>query len=750
MENAIIKYVLFNGLITDETIKKNIGSNIVLKDEFSERINDFVQNRDINIDLFKYLLYVNNKSFVLDEEQIDVKKLANILDSMLKDNTIILPWSFDNQLYNKFFQLKLTKAQNLNYENTTKLLVGTDQGVYQIGSHILGPYGILVSKEKRLVDPTRFYQLWHCEDPICNNIHFVGLNYQDSKSNNLISEVFGLNKIINDISEIIDNEIKKDRYYSNGTYWDIGYFIGSCFSSEELKVLISQILYHDGSKRSVLSEYLNCNLEYNKIFSNCKKNELLQLILLFDDDDIIYSLEQCIYCNKIVIPQFEIRKIYSGFANILNGFTRQRTECSKYGVRLFNFEEDSAVSNLFNVVKRIYEDESDRDKLKHILRDIPNVKNSKSVYEILEYSIYRNDITLLVENLLIKDYEAYKKTRNYLKIPGNIASEVDNDVLKTIILWKCGFNICEYQNEGLQIMKMTSIIEDEISLISNFNESSKSAIRGKLINLFVKLEEYLQKMLFFLTWILLSDIYKNKNVYNEHICRLTAYQELQNYKYNEDEIFTLDDKGNDTLYPLIVGFKVLLIKIENLLTLDEKIERKPSDEIPKAVISDNAHFPFKHKRLIYDLNVESIERVRQSLKDIYLNLETMQLCEIRNSTSHKRSDDKFPEPNKIAQFCKNIKGFIEESENKGYYPSIYYSKESRTDIYGRNIVSAYNSLGNKVEYLLLNDSLFPMPQFNEPQVIVGFLKIREFDGGLRLKIQQESHYLNFLKNYPIR
>jgi hypothetical protein len=120
------------------------------------------------------------RDLLIDLDKADLHLLISRLDIDLREKNLRLPHRFGRLLYDRFNDNPAYGRPNhLEATEVEALIGGTDQGVYQVGRYISGPFGILESNDQRFIPPSRSLPLWHCDDPGCGQIHDVSLrNYR--------------------------------------------------------------------------------------------------------------------------------------------------------------------------------------------------------------------------------------------------------------------------------------------------------------------------------------------------------------------------------------------------------------------------------------------------------------------------------------------------------------------------------------------------------------------------------------------
>jgi hypothetical protein len=126
--------------------------------------------------LLAYFVRFFHHDLFFDASTTDSTKVRAILQRELLQGRIRLPYLYGRVLYDRFNDSYCdTRTDHLMGADVERLLQGTPSGVYQVGTLVSGPLGILDSRERRFVPPTLSLPLWHCSDTGCSALHRVAL-----------------------------------------------------------------------------------------------------------------------------------------------------------------------------------------------------------------------------------------------------------------------------------------------------------------------------------------------------------------------------------------------------------------------------------------------------------------------------------------------------------------------------------------------------------------------------------------------
>jgi len=734
--------------LANHIVLNDIG--IALKNELTSKYK--IKDNDITVGIFATSI---TSECLIDLEKTDLNTIVSIINSAIKNGTILFPWIFDSILYNKYFNCITQPSDKMSCADFLMLLNETPQGVFQFGDIVVGPLGALPSLEKRNFRPKSLI-LWHCENPGCNQPHSVSIELYKRYDMYLVPGILEdkiddtiLHKLYHDIIFPVEDS------YNEYHLGDLPYLLGHCFDETELRIILENIISNNQQfMRKQLATYKNLSGSASDICASLKKNECLQLILLNSSTDIIKALEFAIEAEQISIPVTEIRKPPEHDTRTLP-LVDAILECSRFGVRTqLGGENHSGIRRLMGMLESIYSSESELGNLAWRLGTVEPYNYLKSdKYGKLFFYVNNEDISTVIEKLIFSDINKIYHAVNYLQFGYfNLSPSRQNVIdLKNKILWKLGFNINSFPKEMMVFWERYDKFLHECSLNSEHDEKAKEEIRGKSINFFISLEAILKRSLTFMCWVLLSAHYHETQFrFDYQKARPLVHAYLNGYKLSEDRILNIDLSGNDTLYPLIEGFRVLSDICSQLLQNKDSY-LLPESSLPCGYNQKISLFPFLHKHLILDLETEQANNVINILNEISILLKKSNACAIRNSTSHEKPSEEFPSPHALMNFFAEIKNIVTQIEDLGVFPLLYLGEKVQDDFNGRQYCELKNYRGKKLAFYTLDNNYFLQPpQFLDYQIVVPMLKLMPYDIGLRFFLTESSNYTKMWEDYPKR
>jgi hypothetical protein len=760
--SAWLGKILQDGIIIDETLFEQIG-NIIFLNEKGIELSLLVQSKctTITLDYIKGVIFsdiVLLETFSIINE-IDLQEVEKIISEYIHESKIRYPWKFDNILYNKYFNKNYGSREKLEKEDVISLLESTPQGIYQRGEIIVGEFGVLHSEQKRNISYYKKMYLWHCSNPGCNKFHSVEV---DINLRNKSIVIRNIKDVINERGyELKGSEKQYEKYFADFNSYDIFFtgqihlFLGECFDEYEIRILFKELLINN--QENLRNKFAACNKRLKgsaeEIASRLSKSECMHLILCLNDIKILNTLEKLIDEGHIIIPPTEKRETIfydSGSANMYKNLVLQG---SKFGIRVVNSRgSQDGLIKLEELVKTLYSSEEEIEDLNWKLGNIVSTNDEIKGYDNFYNSIVNEEIEDILRRIILSEITRTKQAFKYLKF-GNFnlyGNHKPQDAMLEKIMWKLGFDIFSFQDEIKIFWDRYFKFYEECRNHEKYDERAREAIRSRSINFFVSLEDFLQRSLVFMCWTLLSDHYSNtrfKFCYEES--KSIVYETLSNCNTCIEMGLTFDADAKDTLYPLIQGFNILAMHCQELVDkANEYLKEK--NELPTDHDKGIESYPFLHKCLFLDLESKYKDKIVFELKKVTNEFTDINTCYIRNSTSHRREKDEFPDKDTLIKFCDNLKHIISHIETMGIYPLAYIGKRTTTDAYQREYREMVNYKGEVIKISSLKNKAYNSPSFYDIQILVPLFKLHASDNCIRFYLKEMSRYTNMKKDFPKR
>ncbi|MBY0205152.1 MULTISPECIES: hypothetical protein [Paenibacillus] len=742
-----ISIILRNSIISSEYVPPiSLDNSIVLTSQGEEwvgKIREGISNITIQEIKLAMLINFHNKEFLIDISKTDFEKVFEIISQEIISGMIRFPWIYERLLYDKFFELFPHKPDSFTFEETQQILTDTPVGVFQRGQIVIGPYGILRSKQKRNLPIKYSAPMWHCSDITCSTIHWVHFKSQYaysaiSKASSLISKNLELpDNIINLIKE----------YHAESDYFDhiqldnLHYLLINEFSESELRSLLGKLIEkHSKDIRSLMPKSL-AKGSSSQIVDKLNLAQIFQLILLMDNISIANAVEELIDEEIIIIPSTEIRVSRFNYKK-LKGYFKNICECSQFGIRSISSKKDLSVIRLKILIKELYPDLNELWRISLI--------DGKDIEEKLNNYLLTEDPIKIVKETIFTSPNNIRRTEEFFKygnfnLPRNVEEE---EKLIKKVLWKLGFNINLFPIYNSLFWSRYEKLLTSIRKYRSYTEHDREEIRSNAVNFFVSLEEILDLTLTFSTWMLLSDHTKTKLRFDLNKSRQFMSDNLSSLRDTGKGFVMYDKDGKNTLYPLIEGFDILAERCEEYLLKKEGFIRN-KDELPDYSDATNVMlFPFRHYNYVLDIQEPDLEKILNLLTETTAVLTQMKVCDVRNRIEHKRMD--FPLQEDIENACKAIDSVITKLEMAGLCPLISLYSGSSLDQFGRG----YNILKNyrEEETRIFNSQFDPckLPSSRVPQIVVHSVRLTGSSENIRFAYEETSENTKKWTNYPKR
>jgi hypothetical protein len=285
-----------------------------------------------------FMTFAHNRLLV-DLENTDSNAIAGELANSIRSGWIRYPWVYGHDLYDRAFSFDEVREE-LTIEQCNDLL-GVAPGVFQMAQYLVGPLGLLLSLEKRVLPPQRTLPLWHCPNPSCSGIHGGLLPQQDGEAhaaslrvNILLEDQEGVGSHWRGFFKgLVFGNV--DSYYDDFCPIDLPWFLGNVFSERELKDICAKLLEQGGHLRAQFPPALNQSVfrgSNEDVVKRLSKQQTMQVVLMARDQEIVAAIDECIEKGTISIPATEIRKSPVDFQ--YRTWADSHFECSRLGLRI--------------------------------------------------------------------------------------------------------------------------------------------------------------------------------------------------------------------------------------------------------------------------------------------------------------------------------------------------------------------------------------------------------------------------------
>ncbi|HHF2979028.1 TPA: hypothetical protein ACPJ0Q_004656 [Vibrio diabolicus] len=717
---------------TEKLLKKHFPKEMEVKDP------------DFFLATFGY--FYHHKLF-FDHSKCDLEKIEKLLNSEIIKGEIKFPHRFGNELYKKYNDLYEKPKKYLNIDDSLTLLSDTPNGIYQCGHYLLGPLGNIYIEQHRSVYPSLALPMWHCDGVNCNITHPAMLvPDQNVKVVNYHSQIDS--RLSNDLSGRTDWKTSFINFERSGSVVrkDYAFLLETLcdtITGDELSALALHAL--NGSKKDYLRSILKtskttCKLERNRseyIVSNLSNEQKLQLILCLDDAIIIEYIDELISNNTICIPASEIRtpKFVSS-----NRSSNLPCQISCLGIRS---RMSVPMMYLVSIIMSGYEKNNLESDLEWKLREF----SGKSRKDALVSYIQKNGPEHTIQNLILASSTLTKYVCSVVKLSQNLVHESSKLSINRL-MWKIGYNPAQYDDLLSRLHKRLSNFEDQLTELDQISsEDDRDRIRSSGVNLFVSIEEYLDRLISYNTWLLAHDHYiKGKFKFDINEARVCVRDILDN-----DNDINWSIKGDNSLGVLLHYLSLLMSWVDSLADKPREHLLRDDELIPRFIYQDLIPFPFIHTQAWADYDIGQIDSYKLELESIVNQINRSKLAEVRNGIDHYRDQNSFPSLDTMTACVLRLKKAISRSDVNRFFPKHYVLKSTiknefniieyelsdyrdrRLTIYGPSLVTGIPSVNNTKSVIVAPCNLLGIP-----------------NSTMTFTLKEPSEYSKYWEGYPIK
>ncbi|TMN71556.1 hypothetical protein CWB85_10650 [Pseudoalteromonas sp. S1727] len=719
-----------------------------------EIVNQIIEETGIAKDEYFFMSLFGrffHHNLIFDHEKSNIDEIQRLLSQEILGEKITFPYRFGRLLYDRFNDyIKTNKTKHLLPEDTKTLLTGTPKGISQVSDIIIGPLGVLNSSVPRFVPPTLTLPLWHCSDTGCNAPHFV----------NLVPPVNGK---LQDVYQQTETAVKK--HYGPPSEWApalkwihrkgelehwrsysaiMELIAESLFGNERTALLACAL---KGESKNQLRELISSPPKKKsdgtgkpeEVAERLSAEEQLQLLMTLSDNQLIQYIDELTAANKIKIPIGEIRKAkfyYRGRSG------DDICELSSFGIRS---RIENPLINLTALIWNAYYSDGITQELEWKLREV----NGRDARESLTIYAREYGPEKTVTDLILSISSVTKKICNDIKLSLDLIQGSNSKAVKRM-LWKLGFAPNEYDDLLLRLKaRLTSFNEKALSINKIDDESDREGIRSIGVNLFVSLEEYLDRLISYNVWLLSNDHFsESKFVYDIDIGRQRVRKYLSN---SSDNSIEWSIKGDNSLGVLLYFLSELLTWLNNLEETSRDKLKRNEDDLPHYIHDELRPFPFRHMEFWADTDVREFSLYKDGLASIIRLINQSDLASIRNGIDHFRDEDSFPEIDKMIACATRLQQAVEMSDIGRYFPKSFSLTSERKDSFN-GIEFTFEDYRGK-EFKSFGPAVvsgLPKPKFGEPIVIAPCNLLGLPNSNLMFKIRISSEFSRHWENYPRR
>lgn len=627
------------------------------------------------------------------------------------------PFIWGRELYEKAYnEIPTSNLHALDSKKTIDFLRGTSRGVFQASDTIVGPWGALPSVEFRNILPDLNPYLYHCERPGCSRPHETRLTTSDNSIVNmrdrLGKKVFQHGTPSNWSKLLGPLEAQLNGRYDDGRSNDLIGLLTECFSDVELQTIAHWALGDRSLDLRGKCAAVGIQIRDARDFLNGRtKAEIVQILLLMSDRQIVRAVDSSVRSGKISVPSGEVRK------PLLNGRTTgyfdTSFQCSSRGTRVHSANSWTPMRRLRRLIRDVYQGSTLESHLEWKIRQI----EAENQVEKLDKYLAANEVHGIIRDLFLSGPDAFRRAADFVGLVED-GSRSDAELISDIT-WKLGFPLDLDDRGAADLRANVDLLREAASEFIQYGEEQQRVLRSLSPNLFVSLEETLDRALVFVCWLTTVDHWMEKPRFTffRDEARRNAARVLSSYSARKGDPVTFNEDGVNTLFPLISGFGLLASYLESEAAKPEIYQRAPS-EVPQVFTeSDLMTFGYQSRLPFLNCPVEPRDRLIQALRTVSRELSTGGISAVRNGLEHHKGV--FPSQAEILDCIGAIARICSLLEEFGILPMVFKMKGFTRDSEGRSIYIYEDYSGRGVKIPAPSSVVVTGgPSWNQNQIIV--------------------------------
>jgi hypothetical protein len=396
----------------------------------------------------------------------------------------------------------------------------------------------------------------------------------------------------------------------------------------------------------------------------------LQLLLALSDQNLIALIDGVVISRTLRIPLGEMREIsYS----IPRHSSDAGSKLAALGIRSVKWP---AIVNLTRAVWQAYQNLSLGTELAWRVR-----ADDRSLYDALVTFTRKRGPGEAVRELILSSARITEVVCDDLKIPLQYVKDT-NDETVNLILWKLGFNPMQFDDSIARFKARLSEFNQVILASTPIStEDARDRIRAAGVNVFVSLEDFLDRLISYNVWLLSSDHFISGK-YSSASGRLAVPQALGASLESGGTKVSWNVLGVNPLGTLLRFLRAAADWIQHLPTQDRKAVQRLERDMPHFADNDYLKFPFRHMALWADSDPTELQRHSELFGRITKLVEESEPANIRNGLDHFRDPDQFPSADKLLACVVRLGEALELADVQRFVPKIHWLFERNGNRFG--------------------------------------------------------------------
>lgn len=666
-------------------IPSHLHDSVIFTEAGEKMVRELTNSRSTNWGEQRIAVFLELHHDVLfvDPDRTDISSLRDGLSQEIKNGNVMHPFIWGRELYDKAYtEIPASDLHALDSKKTIEFLRGTPCGVFQMADTVVGPWGALPSAEFRNITPVLEPLLYHCERPGCLRAHETRLRTSDNSIVNMrsrLSKKLFLRGTAANWSKLLGPlEAKLAGRYDDSRSDDLVGLIAECFSDTELRT----IAYTAFGDRSLdlrgKCDTVGISIRSAEDFLNSRSRaEIVQILLLMSDREIVHAVDSSVRTGKISVPSGEVRR--PRLNGRKSGYFETSFQCSSRGVRVHSANAWTPMRRLRRLIGDVYQGADLESRLEWKIRQI----EANSQEEKLDKYLAANEVHLTIRDLFLSGPDVFRRAAASVGLVGE-SSRSDAELISDIT-WKLGFPLDLDDRGAADLRENANSLREAASESSHYGEEQQRVLRSLSPNLFVSLEETLDRALVFVCWLTAVDHWMEKprfTFFRDEARRDTA-RILSSYSARKGDAVVFNGDGVNTLFPLIAGFGLLASYLESEAAQPDKYQRAQSDVPEVFSESDLMTFGYQSKLPFLNCPAESRGRLIRELRTVSRELSNGGISTVRNSLEHHKGS--FPSQQDILSCIDAITRVCDLLEEFGILPMVFRLKSFTRDSEGRTI-----------------------------------------------------------------
>ncbi|MDN4479021.1 hypothetical protein QQX10_12870 [Demequina sp. SYSU T00039] len=633
------------------------------------------------------LLEVAHEEPLIDIDALNLDALAEAIAAQILRGSIRYPLIFGGELYGRAAELFPDLRRQLNVEETSELLDDLECGVFQAGSYVVGPLGILRSKSSRWFPPTLDVPLQHCYDMTCHRVHPTHLATDHEAPVNVhlpkVGKVLDTKAVSRgawtEFSHVVSEE--GDRRFDDLNMTGLAPALGDCLTREELERLAT---------------YLGL-----EVGSGSTRALLLQRLWAEDDRALLHALDALIASREIEIGEHVIRRPRLAVVEI--GNFGLRTELGHFGVRVRPADPGIPHLRLARLVAHLYdlERQEDATELEWQLRGVEGADTRTRLDEYLRTQSPSEVVRVLVLSrraYLLAAFRELLVDDALLELSDDLVSVSDDELIGRL-LWKLGFEPPLREGSSVGFWRVVDSSRRVLRDASASAVFDLARVRAELTELFIHLERVLEEGLEYSWWALSFDHVAARRPFTFSRSEAArAWAVLDQYQSSSSRTEMLRIRDRRTLYPLGQAFGLLADQLADARACANDFEREDIQTPRWTTETELLTFNFNHTIPFLDLLPSAQDSILASLRRVSDIMKEADVSTARNGLSHFQRTQ--AQVDDLERAVEGAAAVVRLLDKMGATFDEYRRTRRVSDEWGRSVITLRSCGGDEVAFTL--------------------------------------------------